>query len=155
MTDTKQPEALRLANAIEGLATKAWTREEVAAELRRLHARIAELEQEVAHTDSLLGKANALARIRAHRIAELKAQLEAIGAGGVSGPPAAQAEGWAGYEVQPLYTHPSPPKGMAGWKHDCAALLMNDVELWIQSCPHCGKPRDTAPPTSAEGVEHG
>ena len=51
-----------------------------------------------------------------------------------------------------LYTHPSPPKGMAGWKHDCAALLMNDVELWVQSCPHCGKPRDTAQPTAqAEG----
>lgn len=30
------------------------------------------------------------------------------------------------------------------WKHDCAALLTNDVELWIDACPHCGKPR-TAP----------
>lgn len=49
-----------------------------------LHARIAELEQEVAHTDSLPGKANALARIRAHRIAELEAQIDAVGAGGVS-----------------------------------------------------------------------
>src|SRR5690606_29604882 len=28
-----------------------------------------------------------------------------------------------------------------GWKHDCAALLTNDVELWVDSCPHCGKPR--------------
>lgn len=27
------------------------------------------------------------------------------------------------------------------WKHDCAALLTNDVELWIDHCPHCGKPR--------------
>ena len=27
------------------------------------------------------------------------------------------------------------------WKHDCAALLTNDVELWIDACPHCGKPR--------------
>ena len=27
------------------------------------------------------------------------------------------------------------------WKHDCAALLTNDVELWIHACPHCGKPR--------------
>jgi hypothetical protein len=26
------------------------------------------------------------------------------------------------------------------WKHDCAALLQNDVELWIDRCPHCGKP---------------
>lgn len=27
------------------------------------------------------------------------------------------------------------------WTHDCAALLTNDVELWIDACPHCGKPR--------------
>ena len=30
------------------------------------------------------------------------------------------------------------------WKHDCAALLANDVELWIDHCPHCGKPRTTS-----------
>jgi hypothetical protein len=29
------------------------------------------------------------------------------------------------------------------WKHDCAALLQNDVELWVDRCPHCGKPRTT------------
>jgi len=27
------------------------------------------------------------------------------------------------------------------WKHDCAALCANHVELWIDNCPHCGKPR--------------
>ena len=27
------------------------------------------------------------------------------------------------------------------WKHDCAVLLTSDVELWIDACPHCGKPR--------------
>lgn len=32
------------------------------------------------------------------------------------------------------------------WKHDCAALLTNDVELWIDRCPHCGKPRTTQQP---------
>ena len=31
------------------------------------------------------------------------------------------------------------------WKHDCAALLANDVELWIDNCPHCGRPRATPP----------
>ena len=31
------------------------------------------------------------------------------------------------------------------WKHDCAVLLMNNVELWIDRCPHCGKPRCAAP----------
>ena len=29
---------------------------------------------------------------------------------------------------------------LVAWKHDCAALLANDVELWIDACPHCGKP---------------
>jgi len=36
------------------------------------------------------------------------------------------------------------------WKHDCAALLMNDVELWIDACPHCGKPRNAPQPTQAQ-----
>ena len=31
--------------------------------------------------------------------------------------------------------------GSVGWKHDCAALCANDIELWIDRCPHCGKPR--------------
>ena len=81
-----------------------------------LQDRVAELEQEVAHTDSLLGKANALARIRAHCIAELEAQLEAVGAGGVSGPLMGKpqempnlsaltergAKAWAGVDAQGL-----------------------------------------------------
>ena len=33
------------------------------------------------------------------------------------------------------------------WMHDCAALCTNDVELWIDACPHCGKPR-AAPPAA-------
>lgn len=33
-----------------------------------------------------------------------------------------------------------PEAAQAGWKHDCAALLQNDVELWVPRCPHCGKP---------------
>lgn len=32
------------------------------------------------------------------------------------------------------------------WKNDCAALLTNDVELWIDACPHCGKPRNAPQP---------
>ena len=38
----------------------------------------------------------------------------------------------------------------AAWKHDCAALLMNDVELWIDACPHCGKPRNAPQPVERE-----
>lgn len=37
-------------------------------------------------------------------------------------------------------TQPKNPEPVV-WKHDCAALLTNDVELWIDRCPHCGKPR--------------
>lgn len=36
------------------------------------------------------------------------------------------------------------------WKHDCAALLTNGVELWIDACPHCGKPRPAPQPKPAE-----
>lgn len=36
------------------------------------------------------------------------------------------------------------------WKHDCAALLTNDVELWIDTCPHCGKPRNAPQPVERE-----
>lgn len=36
------------------------------------------------------------------------------------------------------------------WKHDCAALLTNDVELWIDACPHCGKPRNAPQPVARE-----
>lgn len=92
MTDTKQPEALRLAEILEGDYCPDWFYEqgvdEVTAELRRQHARIAELE----------------------------AQLEAIGAGGVSGPLMGQpqampdisaltergAQAWAGVDAQGL-----------------------------------------------------
>ena len=77
MKDKTQPEALRLALSIDVMDTFTnYQQEELnkaAAELRRQHARIAELE----------------------------AELEAVGAGGVSGPlmgriapPTAQAEGW-------------------------------------------------------------
>lgn len=58
MTDNTQPEALRLANVCSNLTRYSMEAHLIAAELRRQHARIAELE----------------------------AQLEAIGAGGVSGP---------------------------------------------------------------------
>lgn len=39
----EKPIALRLADCLEGNATTPWTREEAAAELRRLHAQRAEL----------------------------------------------------------------------------------------------------------------
>ena len=122
MTD-KQPEALRLADELEAEFAQGrisnHTGRKAATELRRQHARIAELET----------------------------QLEAIGAGGVSGPlmGCASIAASAGSEpvahlwqhsetgrtrivmpdmivdasatwlpVGPLYLHPSPPEGVVG-----------------------------------------
>lgn len=34
----------------------------------------------------------------------------------------------------------------AAWSHGCNALLQN-IELWIDACPHCGMPRSAAPAT--------
>ena len=44
-----------------------------------------------------------------------------------------------------------PEQEPVAWKHDCAALLTNNVELWIDRCPHCGKPR-TSPPAQRTWV---
>jgi hypothetical protein len=32
------------------------------------------------------------------------------------------------------------PGYVSTWRHGCAALLQNDIELWVSRCPHCGKP---------------
>lgn len=75
--DEPQAEALRLAEEISNLVCSseaaAKTIAAAADELCRLHARIAELES----------------------------QLDTIGAGGVSAPPTAQAEGWRLVPVEP------------------------------------------------------
>ena len=51
-TSTKQPEALRLADCLEGNSTTPWTREEAATELRHLHARVQVLQQRLADTSN-------------------------------------------------------------------------------------------------------
>ena len=48
-------------------------------------------------------------------------------------------------ELRRLHALTEPEPEPVAWKHDCAALLQNDVELWIDRCPHCGKPRTTPP----------
>ena len=40
------------------------------------------------------------------------------------------------------------PAQPVAWLHDCAALLTNDVELWIDACPHCGKPHNAPQPAA-------
>ena len=53
----------------------------------------------------------------------------------------------AGVEYTPVFAAPQPvARAPVAWKHDCAALLTNDVELWIDACPHCGKPRNAPQP---------
>jgi len=27
------------------------------------------------------------------------------------------------------------------WTHSCSVLCQDNVELWVDSCPHCGKPK--------------
>ena len=135
-------------------------------------------------------RAMKMVRTQQARIADLEAQLEAIGTGGVSGPLIGQpqampdlsqltergAKAWAGVDAQGLregFTAADMATvsaqgfrdGVASvrtgsepvaWKHDCAALLANDVELWIDACPHCGKPRmhaTQAAPGPADGRE--
>ena len=58
------------------------------------------------------------------------------------------------HEGQRMFAVPKQPAQQqepVAWKHDCAALLTNDVELWIDQCPHCGKPR-TSPPAQRTWV---
>lgn len=41
------------------------------------------------------------------------------------------------------------------WKHACNALCVDGLELWIDACPHCGKPRSAgaAPATQPDARE--
>ena len=184
MTDNTQPEALRLALSIDLMDTFTnYQQEELdkaAAELRRQHARIAELE----------------------------AQLEAIGAGGVNGPligraslsanavepvawwipkaeqfcladksgdrpfakaweplyaapPTAQAEGW-----RPIETAPKDKSNIVLLRQPCGSIANgfwlaeayagNGAWIWpyVHKTPTHWMPLPP-PPTSAEGVGHG
>ena len=154
MTDETQPEALDLADWLEAVGGGPSAKR-CAALLREQHARIAELESE----------------------------LEAIGAGGVSGPlvgraapPTAQAEGWVNVderlpakntEVLICFAEsPLPSTGQytghaadpAGWCYPKESYLWPGES---EKLPDGGAPTVThwmplpPPPTSAEGVEHG
>ena len=58
------------------------------------------------------------------------------------------------YLIRALYTTPPPAAQEmtsavpvvepVAWSHGCNALCAN-IDLWISSCPHCGKPRPAAP----------
>ena len=81
MNQDKQTEALRLADELDGDWTTVKHMRDAAAELRRLHARVQELEEQTAHMADLVDQANyahqkmkeAQARVR-----ELEAKLAAL-----------------------------------------------------------------------------
>lgn len=89
MTDNTQPKALRLAEELEH--DPGINRPSVVAELRRLHAENAALQQgydaarlEIGSLQARVQELGAMLRTNCNRrIVELEAQLEAIGAGGV------------------------------------------------------------------------
>ena len=128
MTDNTQPEALRLAEILEGDYCPDWFYEqgvdEVAAELRRQHTRIAELESE----------------------------LEAVGAGGVSGPLVGRAS-LSANAGEPVYQ----ARYQKGFWQDSSRERCEYLQNPENTCAEDWETRIlyTRPPTSAEGVEHG
>ena len=126
MTDKQQPEALRLA---EMLTADEWPGSVTL--VSYAHECVAELLAQQARITEL--ESQLAQRFDAADVATASAQGFRDGAASVS----------AGSEP-------------VAWKHDCAALLANDVELWIDACPHCGKPRmhatQAAHPSPPEGM---
>lgn len=129
MTDDTQPEAMDLADWLEAVGGGPSAKR-CAALLREQHARIAELESE----------------------------LEAVGAGGVSGPlmgraapPTAQAEGWRPIETAPkgelvlLWSEITRGEPFIGDWAEYARYNNPQFTHWSRW--------DGLPPTSAEGVE--
>lgn len=146
MTDNTKPEALDLADWLEAVGGGPSAKR-CAALLREQHARIAELESE----------------------------LEAVGAGGVSGPLmgiaslSAQAEGWRPIETAPkdgalivlgarngVWLGKYVPVYQSGYRPEnpWSSMLLNHdhmAERYTQPTHWMPLP---PPPTSAEGVEH-
>lgn len=83
MTDTKQPEALRLADALESRTTSWPEKVGAAVALRRLHAENALLRQQRDAAQEVAAMNAKSGASWAARVQELESQLESIGAGGV------------------------------------------------------------------------
>lgn len=92
--DTKQPDAIRIAEWLEGIRGNTWPSyipQDAAAELRRQHAEIETLRasydaalDEIASLQARVQELGKAARdVNSRRVQELEAQLEAVGAGGV------------------------------------------------------------------------
>ena len=148
----QQPEALRLAEMLTadewpGSVTLVSYARECVAELRRQHARITELESQLAQRFDAADMATAAARGFGDGAASLAASVgselvyQARYQKGfwqdssreryeyLQNPENTCAEDW---ETRILYTHPSPPEGMAGWMDietapkDGQAILVTD-----------------------------
>ena len=144
----------------------------IAAELRRQHARIAELEAQL-EAAGFTAADMATAEARGFRDGMASAQQPAQSAHIKEPYTLAKIKAKIAsndYGAELLLQHAmrlldsAPLAASAGsepvaWKHDCAALLANDVELWIDACPHCGKPRmhatQAAHPSPPEGMVGG
>ena len=122
MTDDTQPEAMDLADWLEAVGGGPSAKR-CAALLREQHARIAELE----------------------------AELEAIGAGGVSGPLMGRAA-LSANAGEPVAWQYRSLRDNGAW-FDCTKerfeMRCTQPEIWETRALYA------APPTSAEGVEHG
>lgn len=132
MTDDTQPEALRLAEILEGDYCPDWFYEqgvdEVSAELRRQHARITDLESQLAQRFDAADMATARAQGFRDGVSSVSAgsepvawQYRSVRDKGLwfdcteerAKQRAAHPDKW---DVRYLYTPPSPPEGMAGWQ---------------------------------------
>ena len=130
MTDDTQPAALRLAEMLTaeewpGNVTIVSYARECVAELRTQHAHITELESQLAQRFDAADMATAAAQGFRDGVASVSAGSEPVAEiGSAAGDCAAFGER-ALYPLVDidrfdygtmLYTHPSPPEGMAGWK---------------------------------------
>ena len=117
MTDNTQPEALRLANVCSNLTRYSMEAHVIAAELRRQHTRIAELEAQIESIGAggvsgpLMGCASIAASAGSEAVATVFTMEALAPGGGVKYHATVHKPLPAGTK---LYTHPSPPEGMVG-----------------------------------------
>ena len=122
MTDRTQPEAVDLADWLEAVGSGQIVKR-CAALLREQHARITELESQLAQRFDAADMATAAAQGFRDGVASVSAGSEPVAVVGSdftlywagTGPIAPIVEKHRIKVGSPLYTHPSPSDGMAGW----------------------------------------
>ena len=142
MTDNTHPDSGRIITSSDILLHDA----ETALLYEELRAAIDDGHESMTHSDALAK----IAAIRAENT-ELRAQLEAIGAGGVSGPLMGRAA-LSANAGDPVAWQYRSLRDNGAW-FDCTkerfAMRCTQPEIWETRALYA------APPTSAEGVEHG